>query len=104
MEIESRQQIAQLQVNSQMQIAQMRGQFASQDAQAKLAAADRDREDQQAHEMGMAGHDAVLADDARDRQSLERQFAEELERDRAEEAAQSAFDREQRVPVDEGNV
>jgi hypothetical protein len=31
----------------------------------------------------------VLADDARDR---------------AEEAAQSAFDREQRVPVDEDNV
>ena len=104
MEIESRQQIAQLQVNSQMQIAQMRGQFASQDAQAKIAAADRDREDQQAHEMGMAGHDAVLADDMRDRQSLELQFAEERERDRAEDAAQSAFDREQRVPVDEDNV
>ena len=41
--------------------------YASQDAQAKIAAADRDREDQQAHEMGMAGHDAVLADDMRDR-------------------------------------
>ena len=95
MEIQSRQQIAQLQVDSQMQIAQMRGQFASQDAQAKIAAADRDREDQQAHEMGMAGHDAVLADNALDRQSLEMRFAEERERDRADDAAQMAFDREQ---------
>ena len=101
MEIQSRQQIAQLQVDSQMQIAQMRGQFASQDAQAKIAAADRDREDQQAHEMGMAGHNAVLADDALDRQSLEMRFAEERERDRVEDAAQSAFDREQMAEPDE---
>ena len=67
MEMASRQQIAQMQIESQMQIAHMRGTFASQDAQAKILAADRDREDTQAHEVGMAGHAGVLSDYAAER-------------------------------------
>jgi hypothetical protein len=64
MEIQSRQQIAQLQMESQLQIAQMRGAATSQDVGAKIAADDRDREDTQAHEMGIEGHKAVIADHA----------------------------------------
>jgi hypothetical protein len=64
MEIQSRQQIAQLQMESQMQIAQMRGTYTSQDVDARIAADDRDREDTQAHEMGIEGHKAVIADHA----------------------------------------
>lgn len=64
MEIQSRQQIAQLQMESQMQIAQMRGTYTSQDVDARIAADDRDREDTQAHELGVEGHKAVIADHA----------------------------------------
>ena len=66
MEIQSRQQIAQLQIEGQLQIAQLRGTYTSNDVDAKIAAADRDREDTQAHEIGVAGHQAVLADHAFD--------------------------------------
>ena len=64
MEIQSRQQIAQLQMESQLQIAQLRGTYTSQDVNARIAADERDREDTQAHEMGIEGHKAVIADHA----------------------------------------
>jgi hypothetical protein len=51
-------------MESQMQIAQMRGTYTSQDVDARIAADDRDREDTQAHELGVEGHKAVIADHA----------------------------------------